>query len=116
MKIHSVIDVITNSSSELFICNTDKTIEMVREIMDELVEVYKKATGDQRDVSEMLFVTDCNDPIIKDHMRQWRDYYPDMNSRNGKKIAIKSVYDNTMPVCLFEFIEEVFNAKRYHLG
>ena len=95
MKIHSVIDVITNSSSELFICDTDKTINMVSEILDELVEVYKKATGDQRSISEMLFVTEL---------------------QKNNAIAIMGTEDNSIPWALFKFIEEVFNAKRYHLG
>lgn len=30
---HSVIDVITNSSSELFVCKTDKTLETVKEML-----------------------------------------------------------------------------------
>jgi hypothetical protein len=116
MQIHSVIDVITNSSSELFICDTDKTINMVSEILAELVEVYKKATGDKREIPEMLFVTDCSDPKVNDAMDEYVDFYSTIFDHSDIAIAIRSTNDNSIPYCLFEFIEYVFNAKRYHLG
>lgn len=34
---HSFVDVITNSSSELFVCNTEKTIDLVKDILKELL-------------------------------------------------------------------------------
>lgn len=40
IKPHSFIDVITNSSTELFACNTDKTIEMVKEVLNKIVQGY----------------------------------------------------------------------------
>lgn len=35
---HSLIDVITNSSSELFICETDKTIAFIHELLNPIYE------------------------------------------------------------------------------
>lgn len=40
INVHSVLDVITNSSTELFICDTDKTVEMVEEILATDPNVY----------------------------------------------------------------------------
>lgn len=37
---HSMVDVITNSSTELFVCDTDKTVEMVKEILAADPNVY----------------------------------------------------------------------------
>lgn len=37
---HSFVDVITNSSSELFVCNTDKTIDLVKDILKELLHKH----------------------------------------------------------------------------
>jgi hypothetical protein len=34
INIHSLADVITNSSTDLFVCDTDKTIKMVKEILE----------------------------------------------------------------------------------
>jgi hypothetical protein len=31
---HSMVDVITNSSTELFVCDTEKTIAVVKEILE----------------------------------------------------------------------------------
>jgi len=39
-KIHSFIDVITNSSSELFIFKTDKTVDTLKEILKESLDNY----------------------------------------------------------------------------
>jgi hypothetical protein len=41
----SFVDVITNSSSELFICNTDKSIDLVNEILQELLNGYVERNG-----------------------------------------------------------------------
>jgi hypothetical protein len=40
---HSCIDVITNSSSELFICSTDKSLEVIKDIIITFVIAYDKA-------------------------------------------------------------------------
>lgn len=40
ISIHSFVDLITNSSSELFICSTEKSIEAVKEIIEELYKDY----------------------------------------------------------------------------
>jgi hypothetical protein len=39
---HSFVDLITNSSSELFICDTTKSIETVKEIIKELAVLHNK--------------------------------------------------------------------------
>ncbi len=39
---HSFVDMITNSSSELFVCDTSKTIDMAKEILRELGIIYNK--------------------------------------------------------------------------
>ena len=33
IPVHSFVDLITNSSSELFVCNGNKSVEAVKEIM-----------------------------------------------------------------------------------
>lgn len=37
---HSFVDLITNSSSELFVCDTDKSIELTKEIVNDLLVKY----------------------------------------------------------------------------
>lgn len=42
---HSVVDLITNSSTEIFTIQTDKTVEVVREMIDELQKQYPNEYG-----------------------------------------------------------------------
>ena len=42
IKTHSFVDLITNSSSELFICDTKKTVDMVKELLQTLLDTHNK--------------------------------------------------------------------------
>lgn len=42
IKTHSFVDLITNSSSELFICDTNKEIEVVKDILKELCVMHNR--------------------------------------------------------------------------
>ena len=42
---HSVVDVITNSSTEIFVCNTDKSIEVVEQCLRAMLSVYNSENG-----------------------------------------------------------------------
>jgi hypothetical protein len=37
---HSFVDVITNSSTELFVCNTEKNLEMVKEVLQKILSGF----------------------------------------------------------------------------
>lgn len=62
---HSFVDLITNSSSELFVCNTKKTVEMVKTLLTDLIEAHNRF-GDTKysfsscfgDVKEAKFTFD----------------------------------------------------------
>ena len=41
---HSIIDVITNSSSELFIFKTDRSLRIIKEMLNDLLETYRKSS------------------------------------------------------------------------
>jgi hypothetical protein len=203
---HSIIDVITNSSSELFVCKTDKTVEMVKEILAadpnvygynepvffDLQEyrkwrklereriknwqqgdkepnwandsVYRDIEGwfpddeDEHDIKESRInhiedydnvyrnrIDDCQnletDWTKKNALRNaevqkiyteiensfkkpmWWDK-PIQHGKYGNTpvkeldgcVIITSEDDNSMPFDHFDWIENVFNARRYHLG
>ncbi len=42
---HSFVDLITNSSSELFVCNTNKSIEMIKNLLTKLIETHSELSG-----------------------------------------------------------------------
>jgi hypothetical protein len=48
---HSFVDVITNSSTELFVCDTDKSIEMVKEILQTVLDGYNMLNESEYDMS-----------------------------------------------------------------
>jgi hypothetical protein len=45
ISVHSFVDVITNSSTELFVCDTEKSVEMVRQMVDEMQDMYPNEYG-----------------------------------------------------------------------
>ena len=45
INIHSFIDVITNSSTELFVCETDKALEVVRGLVFDMERQYPNEYG-----------------------------------------------------------------------
>ena len=56
---HSFVDVITNSSTELFVCDTTKTLEAVKEVLAKLLKLHDELTDDEsvfEDVFKELYV------------------------------------------------------------
>lgn len=45
IPLHSAVSLITNSSSELFVCNTDKTLETIKEIVKKFLDSHNKLSG-----------------------------------------------------------------------
>ncbi len=43
---HSFVDVMTNSSSELFVCNSDKSVEQVKAIVERVMKGYWQMVGE----------------------------------------------------------------------
>ena len=60
---HSVIDVITNSSSELFVIHGRKSIDAVKEIIESLIEVNNKAADDSENGQKTSFGNAFNEEI-----------------------------------------------------
>lgn len=56
---HSIVDLITNSSTEIFVIQTNKTVEVVREIIDEMQKKYPNEYG------HYLYTDVANDEDIK---------------------------------------------------
>lgn len=118
---HSFVDVITNSSTELFVCNTDKTIKQIADILQELLTNYNKLHGERhsfRDTFQQpVLVTSKNVDKIGDDC-----YYGFDNKHSPRRkylignIVIYGVDDNSIPYEMFDEIQSLFGANRYHLG
>ena len=55
---HSIVDLITNSSTELFVIDTDKSIETVKEILQkESIDYFKEIYNEWKDRVEYFCTT-----------------------------------------------------------
>ena len=113
IQIHSFVDVITNSSTELFVLDTDKSVEAVKEILQAAIDLENKVSG-----TDLQFEDIFDEPyqeIGKSSLHGWDEYF-NTNIEDG--IVIVGAHDNSIPWWMFEFIESTFGWKteRHHLG
>lgn len=75
---HSFVDVITNSSSELFVCNTDKSVETVKEVLVKLTKIHNEKTELACGVSELdvttLFENVFKEPTVAQYTFSMYEY------------------------------------------
>jgi hypothetical protein len=121
IETHSFIDVITNSSTEIFICDTDKTLDAVKEILQMIIDNHNRLAKLSGDISPLDFDDVFCDPFIyteemwkKDEKEKYRWGYE--NANNVGEIMIKGTDDNSIPYEMWETINNIFNANNEHLG
>jgi predicted metal-dependent RNase len=113
INIHSMVDIITNSSTELFVLDTKKSLDFVKDILVEAIKLHNMA-NDTNYKFEDIFA----EPIYgsgEDTLYGWEEYY---TSKIKDGIIVEGVTDNSIPYWRFEFIESVFgySTERFHLG
>jgi hypothetical protein len=154
---HSFVDLITNSSSELFVCDTDKTLTAVKNIIEKITRnYYDEMSEDCPNIWQTIF----NEPIVfkkdfdlrtfpdQEIVRMAFDYSYEINTKIDWKtidkarqqiidyfdiqncqellnwdisvrkgnILLESASDNSVPYEIWDRIENILNARRYHLG
>ena len=118
IKLHSIIDVITNSSSEIFVLDTDKSIDTIKEILQYFHEVIMSASSDH-DKEYYGTLEDCIDIFVanKGTVKEYEDYkeYYNVSVKEGD-LVIESTQDNSIPCTIADFIEDKFNAKCWYIG
>jgi hypothetical protein len=65
---HSFVDIITNSSSELFIMKTEKTLKFIKEVLQDSLDLYNKTADEHRTFNETfgdIFVVSSRTPVDK---------------------------------------------------
>lgn len=119
IKVQSASDVITNSSSEIFIVssNSEDRQELAKDI-EEMLEVISKAVG-YNNLKEILTIEVSNDSYLD---RGWG------YAVNKGDIIIRSADDNSIPGFIMEFLDYelqycpamlnkgIYEIKRRHLG
>ncbi len=111
INIHSMVDIITNSSTELFVLDTEKSVEVVKEILEEAIRLHNTANNVNLkfdDVFQELYFGNAKNELD--------DWGYTTNLKEG--IVIRSATDNAIPYWMFEFIESIFgySTERFHLG
>lgn len=106
IKPHSFVDVITNSSSELFVIHSKKDVNMIRGILEELIAVSNKAGNDGKTTFDEAF----NENIVKiktdeEAIREvWNNvYFFDYNWNNIDDSIHNKIYE----------MKEVENIKKW---
>lgn len=119
LKIQSINDLITNSSSEVFICSTESNPEITRdeiqEFIDTLMDVLGYGDNDEFYIGANITVAE-EDGVISG----WAYPY-----KKGD-ILIESKDDNSIPWNIMDilgdlqyipvFEHKITNVERYHLG
>ena len=113
INVHSMVDLITNSSTELFVADTEKSVEVVKDILQEAINLHNRANN-----TDYKFEDIFAEPYVGSAdtaLKGGEDYY---KSEISKGIIIKGATDNSIPYWMFEFIESTFgySTERFHLG
>lgn len=114
INIHSFVDVITNSSTELFVCNTDKSVDMVADILREKLEQFNTLNDTNHTFEETFEYPYIYTQEMCDKAGEYAWGYE--NQGNVGKIIIESASDNTIPYEMWDLIDRLFDTNRHHLG
>ncbi|MFA5395705.1 MAG: hypothetical protein WC346_06770 [Methanogenium sp.] len=112
---------ITNSSTELFIANDAKEVEVVKNILEKMLEISNLDSNGNvvmsHKVDEIFNVYKIDEKNV-DSLIEMLDGYSCNQNREELigKIIIEGTSDNVIPYELFELIERKFDAERIHLG
>jgi len=125
LETHSFIDVITNSSTELFVSDTDKSEKMVFDILKEtlkdLKSIYNRSENNHYhgldDHVKIQNILTIRTMLGKDILKEYKGWGLNIPNKKKNYILIEGTDDNSIPYELQEAIADLFtNCRRYHLG
>lgn len=109
VKPHSFIDVITNSSTELFVTDKDRSVEFVKELLQELLNTYNKYNDTNYSFDSVFGEIDIYDGS------KFGTWYDEHAGLKKGQLYIISAEDNSIPYGIMQFIEDGMNMTRYHI-
>lgn len=112
VNFHSYVDLITNSSTEIFV-GKSRCVEEVKLILQPIYETLRKAGKVELPFDDAFDIRLASKEDQSNYM-SWKKYY-DFNIQIGDLI-IEGLSDNSIPFHMFEIIEALFEASRFHLG
>lgn len=104
MKIISFSDVITNSSSEVFILHPKPEVNR-EDLLSEIEDILKTLCEFAGEDSEDVYYTEISD--TEGINKNWEYYQAEGD------IIIKSISDNTIPGWMMNFIEYLYSMPRF---
>ena len=141
ISFHSFSDIITNSSTDIFACKTEKTKEMVEQL---LLELYNAAEEPLTIEEFRITIATVNLSTIRSFFNSSQDWLSNYEYDSKKKehitipiyesveefcdinfkgttpddeiLMIEGASDNSIPYWLQEFITSTFNSFRIHCG
>ncbi len=121
ISVHSFVDVITNSSTELFVCKTDKALKLVRELVYTLEEKYPNEYGhklniDYAEKNDLYYVNEkygYNDVEDAIKLLQTIGYTIKKPKKENKKLISISAERGGMHPEVLNFIKKTFNVLGY---
>ena len=122
LPIQNISDVITNSSSEIFVCksnNPEETVALLREVLESVYENYKIARK-HANGEDVPFYGETIDELMTIYIsdEDYTDKYWGYTVHEGN-VVIESTSDNSIPEVLMNFIYDFFDynsIERTHLG
>lgn len=124
INVHSFVDVITNSSTELFICDTKKSVEVIKTILQKIIDITNLSENGEdlpqsskvEDIFNVYELTDKNAGSLTETLEGYCTYTKYEKKQLIGKIVIERTSDNIIPYEIFDLITQTFNTDRIHLG
>jgi len=138
IQVDSVSDLITNSSTDIFGCQTAMTENAIRELLDNVAKAAGESAGCTVKTSTLrgffdeikwyaaydlgIRVTDDlvfekeSDNYFTLWLAKYRHYFGHNANAKTKVILIRGKEDNSIPYWIQQFIEDRLTGLRYHLG
>lgn len=122
IPIQSLSDIITNSSSEVFVCKAtcEDSLEIITDLLREAFDLYKRALEHAHPDEPIYCAGESLEDIMEIDVAD-SDYQDSSCGYSYQKgdILIWSTSDNSIPYPIMQFIEDLFPynlVKRCHLG
>ena len=123
VDVHSFVDVITNSSTELFVCDTDKSVDMVEALVKEIESAHPNEYGHMLSIEKMetedwrlqeIFscYIDNEEDVVKYLRAKGYTINGPAETPESKYISI-SAERGGMDPRVFDFINKNFNVIHY---
>lgn len=114
IKTHSFIDIITNSSSELYVCDKNSSIEAIKELLDKLCFRYR--TSYEYVFAPLYIIDESNiDSFIKEYIIGWGVQLPGYDMEVSNYWTTYHMLEDKYPLKYPYNENEEYNKNQYDL-